>query len=240
MLSIDRNPAVADRRSGDVLAQQQEGPGHRPGRRRARERGRSLGRGRGPVHGSALARRPGRHDRGGALHGSAHARQPRAESPAATPDAQPVADEPSTPGAFDWLSAALGAAAGAGVVLDSSGRGTGSGGSATPGRSAKARWPHEQDDQEARSGVGDGPGGRRADLRERAAVSRAAATAAHRHRALDRARGVHRRRRPQAQDQAPWPADARSSRPKTRRARWWRDSPCSPERGFPGTATPGR
>jgi acyl dehydratase len=28
-----------------------------------------------------------------------------------------VADEPSTPGAFDWLSAALGAAAGAGLVL---------------------------------------------------------------------------------------------------------------------------
>lgn len=39
------------------------------------------------------------------------------QSPAAPPDAQPVADEPSTPGAFDWLSAALGAAAGAGLVL---------------------------------------------------------------------------------------------------------------------------
>jgi hypothetical protein len=39
------------------------------------------------------------------------------QSPAATPDAQLVADEPSTPGAFDWLSAALGAAAGAGIVL---------------------------------------------------------------------------------------------------------------------------
>ena len=39
------------------------------------------------------------------------------QSPAAMPDAQPVADEPSTPGAFDWLSAALGAAAGAGLLL---------------------------------------------------------------------------------------------------------------------------
>ena len=39
------------------------------------------------------------------------------QSPAVTPEAQPVADEPSTPGAFDWLSAALGAAAGAGIVL---------------------------------------------------------------------------------------------------------------------------
>jgi hypothetical protein len=38
------------------------------------------------------------------------------QSPAA-PDTRPVADEPSTPGAFDWLSAALGAAAGAGIVL---------------------------------------------------------------------------------------------------------------------------
>jgi hypothetical protein len=41
----------------------------------------------------------------------------RAEPPASTPDHQPAADEPSTPGAFDWLSAALGAAAGAGLVL---------------------------------------------------------------------------------------------------------------------------
>ena len=41
----------------------------------------------------------------------------REPSPPATPDAQPVADEPSTPGAFDWLSAALGAAAGAAIVL---------------------------------------------------------------------------------------------------------------------------
>ena len=41
----------------------------------------------------------------------------REPSPPATPDGQPVADEPSTPGAFDWLSAALGAAAGAGIVL---------------------------------------------------------------------------------------------------------------------------
>ena len=49
------------------------------------------------------------------------------QSPAATPDAQPVADEPSTPGAFDWLSAALGAAAGAGLVLILLAAGTGSG-----------------------------------------------------------------------------------------------------------------
>ena len=41
----------------------------------------------------------------------------RPKGPARAPDAQPVADEPSTPGAFDWLSAALGAAAGAGLVL---------------------------------------------------------------------------------------------------------------------------
>ncbi len=39
------------------------------------------------------------------------------EGPAPAIEAQPVADEPSTPGAFDWLSAALGAAAGAGLVL---------------------------------------------------------------------------------------------------------------------------
>ena len=39
------------------------------------------------------------------------------EGPAPAIEAQPVADEPSTPGAFDWLSAALGAAAGAGMVL---------------------------------------------------------------------------------------------------------------------------
>ena len=41
--------------------------------------------------------------------------QPKGSIPA--PDTQPVADEPSTPGAFDWLSAALGAAAGAAIVL---------------------------------------------------------------------------------------------------------------------------
>jgi hypothetical protein len=39
------------------------------------------------------------------------------EGPGAAPDAQPVADEPSTPGAFDWPSAGLGPAAGAGLVL---------------------------------------------------------------------------------------------------------------------------
>ncbi len=52
-------------------------------------------------------------------------RQP--QSPVATPATQPVADEPSTLGAFDWLSAALGAAAGAGLVLILLAAGTGSG-----------------------------------------------------------------------------------------------------------------
>ena len=41
----------------------------------------------------------------------------RADGYSPTPDSLPVAGEPSTPGAFDWLSAALGAAAGAGLVL---------------------------------------------------------------------------------------------------------------------------
>ena len=41
----------------------------------------------------------------------------QAEGYAPTLESQPVADEPSSPGGFDWVSAAIGAAAAAGLSL---------------------------------------------------------------------------------------------------------------------------